>query len=138
MNGGIIVDRATDRPTSALVASGLMELAAGALTGWIYTATRSGMGAGTVDPTRIRQWHLDLAMLGTATVAAGVAVPDAPRAVQTALGVGAWTNAMLFLPMAFRDDLEKTPTFKVAAVGSFVLTSVGFTGMAIAALRGRR
>jgi hypothetical protein len=65
--------------SSALVASGLVELAAGALSGWIYTATRMGVGAGTVDPKRIRQWHLDLAMLGTATVAAGLAVPDAPK-----------------------------------------------------------
>jgi len=129
---------ASRNASSALVASGLVELAAGALSGWIYTATRMGVGAGTVDPKRIRQWHLDLAMLGTATVAAGLAVPDAPKAVQAALGVGAWTNAMAFLPMAFSDDLEKTTAFKIAAVGSFVATSVGFTGMALSALRSRR
>ena len=125
-------------PSSALVTSGLVELAAGALTGWVYTATRMGVGAGTVDSKRIRQWHLDLIMMGTATVAAGLAAPDASKLARTALGVGAWTNAMAFLPLAFSDDLEKTTAFKLAAVSSFVATSVGFTGMALGALRSRR
>ncbi len=123
---------------SALVVSGLAELAAGALSGWVYTAVRSGVGAGRVKPARIRQWHLDLAMLGTATVAAGLAVPDAPKVVSTALGIGAWTNAMAFLPLAFDEELAEHPAFKAAAVASFVATSVGFTGMAISAARQRR
>ena len=66
---------------------------------------------GIVSTARIRQWHLDLAMLGTATVALAVAVPDAPRPVAAALGVGAWANAMFFLPLAFKPDLDKHPAF---------------------------
>jgi hypothetical protein len=109
--------------TSPLVASGMVELAAGALSGWVYTVAR------------VRQWHLDLAMLGTATVASGLAVPDPPRVPATALGIGAWTNAMAFLPLAFRPDLDQHPAFRAYAGASFVLTTVGFVGMAADAVR---
>lgn len=131
----------TDRP-SLLQTSGLVELAAGALTGWVYTFARQqperARAVGIVSTPRIRQWHLDLAMLGTATVAAATAVPDAPRPVAAALGVGAWTNAMLFLPLAFRPDLDQGVPYRAAAVASFTATSVGFTGMAATAVRRRR
>lgn len=128
---------ARSQSPQALVVSGLAELAAGALSGWVYTAVRAGAGRGKVKAARIRQWHLDLAMLGTATVAAGLAVPDPPKVVAAALGVGAWTNAMAFLPLAFDEELAEHPAFKAAAVASFVATSVGFTGMALTAARRR-
>lgn len=118
--------------------SGLAELAAGALSGWVYAAVRAGAGRGKVKAARIRQWHLDLAMLGTATVAAGLAVPNPPRVAAVALGVGSWTNAMAFLPLALDEELAEHPAFKAAAVASFVATSVGFTGMALTAARRRR
>ena len=127
---------------SLLLASGLTELAAGALTGWVYTFARTqperAKAVGIVSTPRIRQWHLDLAMLGTATVACAKAVPDAPRPVAAALGAGAWTNAMLFLPLAFKPDIDQGAPFKAAAVASFTATSVGFSGMAATAIARRR
>lgn len=127
---------------SSLVESGLVELAAGALSGWVYTLVTQepalAKRLGIVDPARIRQWHLDLAMLGTASVAAGLAAPDAPASATRALQVGAWTNAMAFLPMAFDRDMASRPTFKAAAVGSFVATTYGFCGLAWHARRTRR
>jgi len=129
-------------PPSSLVASGLAELAAGALSGWVYTLCRTqpetARKLGIRSTARIRQWHLDLAMLGTATVAAGMAVPDAPRSVRTALGIGAWTNAMLFLPLAFWPEADEHPVYVTAAGASFVTTTVGFCGAALAARRARR
>jgi hypothetical protein len=123
------------------VASGMVELAAGALSGWVYTAVRTqpelAARLGIKSGARIRQWHLDLAMLGTATVASGLAVPDPPRLPATALGIGAWTNAMAFLPLAFRPDLDQHPAFRAYAGASFVFTTVGFVGMAAEALRRR-
>jgi hypothetical protein len=131
----------TDRP-SLLLASGVTELAAGALSGWVYTFARKqperAREAGIVNTARVRQWHLDLAMLGTATVAMAVAVPGAPRPVAAALGTGAWVNAMAFLPLAFKPDLEDHPAFLAAVVTSFVATSVGFTGMAATVFKRRR
>ena len=120
----------------------MAELAAGALTGWVYTFARQqperAKELGIVSTPRIRQWHLDLAMLGTATVAVANAVPDAPRPVAAALGVGAWTNAMLFLPLAFKPDLDQGLPYRAAAVASFTATSVGFAGMAGTLLSRRR
>lgn len=129
-------------PRSALVESGLVELAAGALSGWVYTLVTQqpdlARRLGIVDGARVRQWHLDLAMLGTASVAAGLAVPDAPVSAQRALQVGAWTNAMAFLPMAFDREMGQRPTFRAAAAASFAATTWGFCGLAIHARRTRR
>ena len=127
---------------SLLLTSGLTELAAGALTGWVYTFARTqperAKAVGIESTARIRQWHLDLAMLGTATVACATAVPDAPKPVAAALGVGAWTNAMLFLPLAFRPNADQQAAFRAAAAASFTATSVGFAGMAATAISRRR
>jgi hypothetical protein len=124
-----------------LVASGMAELAAGALSGWVYTIVRTqpdlAARLGIRSGARIRQWHLDLAMLGTATVASGLAVPEPPRVAATALGIGAWTNAMAFLPIAFRPDFYEHPAYRAYAGASFVLTTVGFVGMAAEAVRRR-
>jgi len=134
---------ASRRPVpSALVTSGVVELAAGALSGWIYAAVRyDDEGARKLrikSAARIRQWHLDLIALGTGTVAMGLAVPNAPKAVQGALAAGAWTNAMMFLPLAYRPELLQHPAYRKLGLASFVATSVGFSGMAISALARRR
>lgn len=126
---------------SGVVTSGVVELAAGALSGWVYAAVRyDGDGARKLrikSPARIRQWHLDLIALGTATVAVGLAVPDAPKTVKRALVAGAWTNAMMFLPLAYWPEALQNPTYRRLGIASFVATSVGFTGMAVSALRRR-
>jgi hypothetical protein len=128
-----------ERTPSALVTSGVLELAAGALTGWLHAlATYDNPRArklGIQNAARVRQGHLDLAMLGTATIAVGLAVPAAPPWAQRALGAGAWTNAVLFFPLAFNPDLMRQPAYKGLGLASFVSTSVGFAGMAVTALR---
>lgn len=128
-------------PPSALVASGLTELAASAVSGWLFTVCRTqpelAKRLGVRSVPRIRQWHLDMAALGTASVACGLAMPDAPARVTTALTIGAWTNAMAFLPLAFRPDLDKHPAFVGAMVLSFAATTAGFCGMAGTAHRQR-
>lgn len=128
---------------STLVVSGLAEVALGALAGWPYTLIRQDPEAarrllGLKSAARVRQWHLDLAMLGGLTVAIGTAVPDAPKWASVPLGVGAWTNAMAFLPLAFNPEADKSPVYKAAAGASFVATSAGFVGMAIEGARRRR
>ncbi|WCB92352.1 hypothetical protein DSM104299_01045 [Baekduia alba] len=127
---------------SALVVSGLLEVAAGALAGWPYTLVRQDPEAarkvGIKSGARIRQWHLDLAMLGGLTVAIGTAVPEAPKWASVPLGVGAWTNAMSFLPLAFAPEVDKHPVYRGLAGASFVATSAGFVGMAVTGLRRRR
>ena len=135
-------DDISRKAPSGVVTSGVVELAAGALSGWIYAAVRYDRdGARKLrikSPGRIRQWHLDLIALGTSTIAVGLAVPDAPKAVQRTLAVGAWTNAMMFLPLAYWPEALQNPTYRKLGLASFTSTSVGFTGMAITALRRRR
>ncbi|MCW2994093.1 MAG: hypothetical protein JWQ18_1588 [Conexibacter sp.] len=127
---------------SALVVSGLCEVAAGALAGWPYTLVRqqpeTARKLGIVAGARIRQWHLDLAMLGGLTVAVGTAVPNPPRWASIPLGLGAWTNAMAFLPLAFAPEVDQHPVYRAITGASFVATSAGFTGMALTAVRRRR
>lgn len=127
---------------SALATSGLVELAAGALSGWVFAAVKyeinGSRALGIKNAARIRQWHLDLAALGAATIATAVAVPNAPRPVQWALGVGAWSNAMMFLPLAYWPEALQNPTYRKVGMASFVSTSVGFAGMAATAVIRRR
>jgi hypothetical protein len=39
-----------------------------------------------------------------------------PAAIRAALGVGAWTNDMAFVPVAVREDIHKTTSFVGRAV----------------------
>jgi hypothetical protein len=125
-----------------LVVSGFVELAAGALTGWLYTLVKTdpekARALGIKSGPRVRQWHLDLIALGGLTAMAGTALPDLPGWVSWPLGVGAWTNAMSFLPLALEPTVEQHPLYRAAVGGSFLSTSVGFTGLALTAVRRRK
>src|SRR3954447_18624739 len=127
---------------NALVVSGLVEVAAGALAGWPYTLVRQDPEAarrlGIKSGARIRQWHQDLAMLGGPTVAVGAAVPDAPRWASVPLGIGAWTNAMAFLPLAFAPEVDRHPAYRTLAGAWCAAPSAGFVGMAVEGARRRR
>jgi hypothetical protein len=137
--------RSPDRPqvgVDPLVVSGLVELATGALTGWLYTLVKTdrdkARALGIKSGARVRQWHLDLIALGGLTAMAGTAVPDLPWWVKWPLGIGAWSNAMSFLPLAFDPEIEQRELYRAAVGASFVATSVGFTGLALTAARRRQ
>jgi hypothetical protein len=122
---------------NGLVVSGLTELALGALTGWpmaLSVARPGDLGKiGIRSGARLRQWHLDLIMLGGLTAASSRFVPEPPPAVAVPLAVGAWTNANAFGVLAFRPQLAEHPLYKAAVTASFVSTSWGFTGLAAVA-----
>ena len=61
---------------------------------------------------RLRQWHLDLIMLGALTAAAPTFVPDPPRTVAVPLALGAWVNANAFRVLAFRPELKDHKVYK--------------------------
>jgi hypothetical protein len=117
-----------------LVVAGLTELALGALTGWPMAVAVSGpddLGRiGIRSGARLRQWHLDLIMLGSLTAAAPRLVPDLPRKVAVPLAVGAWVNANAFGVLAFRPELKEHPVYKAGVAGSFMSASWGFVGLA--------
>lgn len=82
---------------------------------------------------RLRQWHLDLIMLGSLTAAAPRLVPNPPRKVAVPLAVGAWVNANAFGVLAFRPELKEHPAYKAGVAASFISASWGFTGLAAVA-----
>ena len=129
--------RKRDRAVDGMVVAGLTELAMGALTGWPMALAVSRPQdlpkIGIRSAARLRQWHLDLIMLGSLTAAAPRLVPDPPRSVAVPLTVGAWTNANAFGVLAFRPDLKDHPAYKAGVICSFIATSWGFTGLAATA-----
>ncbi|MGH2853996.1 MAG: hypothetical protein ACRDLF_07365 [Solirubrobacteraceae bacterium] len=132
----------TIRTNDTLIASGLVELATGALTGWPYALAiedpQKARGLGIRSVPRLRQWHLDLIALGGLSVLIGSAVPELPRHVAWPLAVGAWTNANAFGVLALRPDLKEHLAYKAAAVGSFATVTWGFGALAVLGLRRRR
>jgi hypothetical protein len=82
---------------------------------------------------RLRQWHLDLIMLGGLTAASSRLVPDPPAAVALPLAIGAWTNANAFGVLAFRPELDAHALYKAGVFVSFACTSWGFSGLAAVA-----
>ena len=120
-----------------LVVAGLTELALGALTGWpisvAVTPPHDLPKLGVRSDARLRQWHLDLIMLGSLTAAAPRLVPLPPRKLGVPLAVGAWVNADAFGVLAFRPDLKDHPVYRASLTTPFVAASWGFTGLAAVA-----
>lgn len=124
----------SSRANDALVASGLVELALGALTGWPYALAiddpQAARRLGVRSPARLRQWHLDLIALGSLSVLVGSAVPRLPRWVAIPLGVGAWTNANAFGVLVVRPEWKGHAAYRAGVVGSFATVSFGCVGLA--------
>jgi hypothetical protein len=78
--------------------AGLTELAMDALTEWPMAIAVSRPEdlpkIGIRSRARLRQWHLDLIMLGSLTAAASRFVPNTPRTVAVPLAVGVWVTQM--------------------------------------------
>jgi len=129
------------RTNETLLASGLAEVALGALSGWPFSLAVSNperaRQLGIRSTHRLRQWHLDLVALGSLQALAATAVPELPRKVAWPLMVAGWTNANAFAPLIARPELKDHPAYKAAAVASFATASWGFTGLAAVAARRR-
>ena len=137
MNGRRASRKTASTEVNGMVVAGLTELALGALTGWpmALSVTRPDdlSKIGIRSAARLRQWHLDLIMLGGLTAAASRFVPKPPPVVAVPLAVGAWTNANAFGVLAIRPELKQHPVYKAGVTASFISTSWGFTGLAVVA-----
>jgi hypothetical protein len=107
-----------EKKIDGLVVAGLTELALGALTGWpmsgAVTRPHDLPKLGVRSGARLRQWHLDLIMLGSLTAAAPRLVPSPSREVGVPLAVGTWVNANAFGVLAFRPDLKDHPVYRAS------------------------
>jgi uncharacterized membrane protein YphA (DoxX/SURF4 family) len=114
---------------------GLMELALGALLGWLMVMRDERpewlQRIGVVAPQRIRQVHLDYVMMGLILIGVGLAVPDLPKAVAVALVFGTIVNPFLFVPLAFEPDVDKRLWYRALATVSFICVSGGLVVAAI-------
>lgn len=113
---------------------GAVELAVGALSGWVVwmaTDTDWLKRIGVRSPRRIFQAHLDLIIMGVILIAAGTAAPDFPAPWSWFLVIGAWTNALLFLPAAWHDAKPKDLKAILAQAASFTLVSAGTVALAV-------
>jgi len=124
-----------------MVAAGIAQVAVGALSGWPLAAAvgspELAERVGVQDVHRLRQAHVDLIMMGGLIAAAGL-VDDAPKWAKAAARIGAWTNPLLFVPLAFRPKAAGSPAYVAATLASFTATCAGWVGIARAAGRARR
>jgi hypothetical protein len=118
-----------------VVRIGLIELALGGLLGWAMVIREEKpellKRIGIVAPQRIRQVHLDYVMMGLILIGVGLAVPDLPTAIASALVFGTVVNPFLFVPLAFDPDVEKQTWYRLLAVVSFIGVSGGLVATAI-------
>ena len=61
------------------------------------------------------------------------AVPDIPLAVMLAIGVGGWTNALLFAPLMVDETQQQRPWFRTVTAASFVAVTAGWITLAVIA-----
>ncbi|MGX6449181.1 hypothetical protein ACVU7I_14110 [Patulibacter sp. S7RM1-6] len=118
-----------------LVRAGLCLLAVGALLGWVVMLRVAFPDLlrrlGVRSPRRLLQLHIDDVLMGLILVAVGLALPDLPDWNRAALLVGAIVNPLLFLPLAFREEWSRAPTYRVVTVASFLAMSAGTVGAAV-------
>jgi hypothetical protein len=127
---------------SALVVAGVVEVALGAVLGFPYALTVEGstmskrlLTALRVNhPRRLRQLHLDLIIMGILLIAAGAAIQDLPLFAVLAVGIGGWTNALMFAPLMVNERVQATWPFRAITLASFLAVSSGWVAIAAIAL----
>jgi hypothetical protein len=125
----------------ALVVAGASEIALGAVLGFPYAVAVEGSATSRSilaslrirHPRRLRQLHLDLIVMGALLMAAGGAIPAMPVPVALAIGIGGWTNALLFAPLMFDERRQQAAWFRAVTVASFVAVAGGWVATAFVA-----
>lgn len=118
-----------------LLQIGLVEIAIGAMLGWLMVIREQKpewlKRIGVVRTHRILQVHLDFLLMGLILVAVGLVVPDPPPVLQAMLIFGTIFNPLLFVPLAFDPDFDKKLWYRVFSVISFLAISGGLVWAAL-------
>jgi len=132
--------RGTDAPANRLLrASGMTELAVGALLGWPYSLAVSSptkaarLGVRSAD--RLRQAHLDFVLMGALSVLDSFAVPGVPGQVAGLAVAGTWLNPGVFLVLAARPNAAERAGFRAAIGGSFAAATAARVAAAVIVCR---
>lgn len=118
---------------------GILELAAGVLSGWAMVLTIEDPGwlrrAGVRHLGRIRQAHLDLLFQGVILLAVGLAVDPLPTWIGILVVIGAFLAPLLLGVLAFDAELQKSSTlYRTINMVVLVGFSIGWIALAITAL----
>ncbi len=120
---------------SWVVQAGAVELAFGALSGWVIVLSLERPDAlkraGVRAIPRLRQAHLDYIIMGTILIAAGLAAPGLAPVWQALLVTGAWVNPTLFVVVAFRPEATDNDAYRGLSVASFTCMSAGTVAVAV-------
>lgn len=120
---------------SWVVSAGGIELAFGALSGWVIALSVERPGAlrraGVRAIPRLRQAHLDYIVMGVILIAVGLAAPGLPTVWKGALVTGAVLNPTLFVPLAFSPDTQRHPAYRAVTLASFAAMSAGTVAGAV-------
>ncbi|GAC1435127.1 MAG: hypothetical protein NVSMB51_03880 [Solirubrobacteraceae bacterium] len=115
--------------------AGALELAFGALSGWVIALSVDRPQAlaqiGVRAPGRLRQAHLDYIIMGVILVGLGLAAPRMPAPIAVLLVTGAAVNPSLFVPLAWQPALKDRAPYRMLTAASFSAMSAGTVGAAI-------
>lgn len=110
---------------------GLVSILLGAWSGFALLLAVDRPGAlrrvGVVDPSRVRQVHLDWIVMGVLMVVVAVAIPEMPSVSAGAIVFGGVVNPLSFVPMAFSRTVATTRWFQAVSMISFLALSIGLT-----------
>jgi hydroxylaminobenzene mutase len=124
---------------STLAKIGFVELAVGAVSGWVIVISRERPRwlerIGVRAPRRLLQAHLDLILMGLILIAVGLALPDLPVVLQAILVFGTWINPLAFVPLAFKPDTDQVIAFRAVVAVSFLCVSGGLVAVAVEAIK---
>ena len=124
---------------NVVVQVGLVLLAVGALMGWavmLWVAFPDVLKrAGVRSPRRLLQAHIDYIVMGVILIAVGTALPDLATWNRVLLIAGTIVNPLLFLPLAWREDLSNALWYRAVTAASFSAMSAATVGAAVAGLQ---
>lgn len=119
-----------------VVQTGLVLLAVGALSGWAVMLKIAFPDvlkrAGITSPRRLLQAHIDSIVMGVILIAVGTALPDLATWNRVLLIIGTVVNPALFLPLAWKESIADTLSYRVVTVLSFSAMSIATVGAAVA------
>ncbi len=111
--------------------AGLVSVLLGAWSGFALLLAVDRPGAlrriGIVDPSRVRQMHLDWIVMGVLMVVVAGALPEMPFVAAAGILFGGIVNPLSFVPMAFSRTVATTLWFQVVSMVSFLALSIGLT-----------
>lgn len=122
----------------ALEVVGIVSMVIGAWSGFLLliAVDRPQLlrSVGVVDPSRIRQLHLDWIIMGVLMTVIAAVVPGQSTLGATLVMAGGIVNPLTFIPMAFSKTVVERKWFQAVSMLSFLALCCGLTGALVSHL----